>query len=197
MDTTATGTAHGHEHAHGHDDHAHEELGFWRKYVFSLDHKVIGIQYAITGLIFLLFGFTLMMVMRFQLAYPGHPIPVIGAWFGAANAPGGVMLPEFYNQLGAMHGTIMVFLGVVPLAVGGFGNFVMPLQIGAPDMAFPKLNMMSYWVYFCGGVTMLTSFILPGGAAQSGWTSYPPLSIITATNGQTMWLIGMIFLITS
>src|SRR5437870_980450 len=138
-----------------------------------------------------------MMIMRYQMAYPGRPIPFIGAWFGPANAPGGVLLPEFYNQLGAMHGTIMVFLGVVPLAVGGFGNFVMPLQIGAPDMAFPKLNMMSYWVYFCGGVTMLVSFILPGGAAQSGWTSYPPLSIITATNGQTMWLCGMIFLITS
>ena len=86
------------------------------------------------------------------------------------------MLPEFYNQLGAMHGTIMVFLGVVPLAVGGFGNFVMPLQIGAPDMAFPKLNMVSYWVYFLGGVVMLASFFVPGGAAQSGWTSYPPLS---------------------
>ena len=198
MEITATGTAHGHEHAHGHDhDHAHEELGFLRTWVFSVDHKVIGMQYAVTGLLFLLFGFTLMMVMRFQMAYPGHPIPVIGAWFGAANAPGGVLLPEFYNQLGAMHGTIMVFLGVVPLAVGGFGNFVMPLQIGAPDMAFPKLNMMSYWVYVCGGLTMLTSFVLPGGAAQSGWTSYPPLSVITATNGQTMWLFGMVFLITS
>src|SRR4029078_2694300 len=81
--------------------------------------------------------------------------------------------------------------------VGGFGNFVMPLQIGAPDMAFPKLNMMSYWVYFMGGVTMLMSFFIKGGAPQSGWTSYPPLSVITATNGQTMWLIGMIFLITS
>src|SRR5579862_4157698 len=182
--------------AHGHS-HEHEELAFWRKYIFSVDHKVIGIQYAFTGLLFLLFGFTLMMIMRFQLAYPGHPIPVIGNWFGQDKAPGGIMLPEFYNQLGAMHGTIMVFLGVVPLAVGGFGNFVMPLQIGAPDMAFPKLNMMSYWVYFVGGVVMVASFFLPGGTAQSGWTSYPPLSIITATDGQTMWLTGMIFLITS
>jgi cytochrome c oxidase subunit 1 len=182
--------------AHGHArEHAHEELGFLRKYVFSVDHKVIGIQYAITGLLFLLFGFTLMMIMRYQLAFPGSPIPLIGNWLGADNAPGGIMLPEFYNQLGAMHGTIMVFLGVVPLAVGGFGNFVMPLQIGAPDMAFPKLNMMSYWVYFLGGVTMLASFFQPGGAAQSGWTSYPPLAVIAP--GQTMWLIGMIFLITS
>ncbi len=77
------------------------------------------------------------------------------------------MLPEFYNSLGAMHGTIMVFLGVVPLAVGGFGNFVVPLQIGAPDMAFPRLNMASYWAFFLGGVTMLVSFFVPGGAAQS------------------------------
>src|SRR5215470_12013446 len=150
------GAEHGHVHVHEH----HEELGFWRKYVFSVDHKVIGIQYAVTGLLFLLFGFTLMMIMRFQLAYPGRPIPLIGGLLSAAQAPGGIMLPEFYNQLGAMHGTIMVFLGVVPLAVGGFGNFVMPLQIGAPDMAFPKLNMMSYWVYFMGGVTMLASFFV-------------------------------------
>ncbi|HVH26393.1 MAG TPA: cbb3-type cytochrome c oxidase subunit I [Vicinamibacterales bacterium] len=179
-----------HDHAH------HEDLPFWRKYIFSLDHKVIGIQYAITGLLFLLFGFFLMMLMRYQLAYPGQPIPLIGNWFGADKAPGGIMLPEFYNQLGAMHGTIMVFLGVVPLAVGGFGNFVMPLQIGAPDMAFPKLNMMSYWVYFVGGVVMLGSFFLPGGAPQSGWTSYPPLAVI-APAGQTAWLFGMVFLITS
>ena len=167
------------------------------KWIFSQDHKVIGIQYTITSLLFLLFGFGLMALMRYQLAFPMQPIPVIGSLLGAANAPGGIMLPEFYNQLGAMHGTIMVFLGVVPLAVGGFGNYVMPLMIGAPDMAFPKLNMASYWVYFVGGCVMLASFFVPGGAAQSGWTSYPPLSVITATNGQTWWLIGMIFLITS
>jgi cytochrome c oxidase subunit 1 len=190
----------------GHE-HAHEELGFWRQYVFSTDHKVIGIWYAVTGLLFLLFGFTLMMIMRWQMAYPGRPIPLIGTWLGQDRAPMGIMLPEFYNQLGAMHGTIMVFMGVVPLAVGGFGNFVMPLQIGAPDMAFPKINMASYWAYFLGGVIMVASFfnwnfvlgpfhfVGAGGAAQSGWTSYPPLSVISY--GQTMWLIGMIFLITS
>jgi len=172
-------------------NHSHDhQLGFWRKYVFSQDHKVIGIQYGFTSLLFLLFGFGLMMVMRWQLAYPGQPIPFIGTWLGEDRAPEGIMLPEFYNQLGAMHGTIMVFLGVVPLAVGAFGNYIMPLQIGAPDMAFPKLNMTSYWVYFMGGVTMLSSFLMPGGAANSGWTSYPPLSII-ATTGQTFWLIGI------
>ena len=171
-------------------------LGSGRRYIFSQDHKVIGIQYTLTSLCFLLFGFSLMAMMRWQLAYPGQPIPLIGPYLGQANAPGGIMLPEFYNQLGAMHGTIMVFLGVVPLAVGGFGNFVVPLQIGAPDMAFPKLNMASYWVYFIGGVVMLASFFLPGGAANSGWTSYAPLSVI-ATMGQTAWLFGMLFLIAS
>jgi cytochrome c oxidase subunit 1 len=183
-------------HAHVHHDEHHHELSFWRKYVFSTDHKVIGIQYGITSLLFLLFGFTLMMIMRWQLAYPGEPIPFLGALLGPDRAPDGIMLPEFYNQLGAMHGTIMVFLGVVPLAVGAFGNYVMPLQIGAIDMAFPKLNMTSYWVYFLGGVTMLVSFFLPGGAANSGWTSYAPLSVI-ATTGQTFWLLGMVLLITS
>ncbi len=182
--------------AHAENAHSEHDLGFLRTYVFSVDHKVIGIQYAITGLLFLLFGFTLMLVMRWQLAYPFQPIPIIGAWLGETRAPDGIMLPEFYNQLGAMHGTIMVFLGVVPLAVGGFGNFVLPLQIGAPDMAFPKINMASYWSFFMGGVVMFASFFVPGGAANSGWTSYAPLSVI-ATTGQTMWLAGMIFLITS
>ena len=183
---------------HSHVAHGahHEELGFWRKYIFSTDHKVIGIQYSITGLLFLLFGFCLMMLMRWQLAYPNTPLPFLGALLGEARMPGGSMLPEFYNELGAMHGTIMVFLGVVPLAVGGFGNFVLPLQIGAPDMAFPKLNMVSYWCLFLGGMTMLGSFFVPGGAAQSGWTSYSPLADIAGT-GQTWWLIGMVFLITS
>jgi cytochrome c oxidase subunit 1 len=171
-------------------------MPFWRKYIFSTDHKMIGLQYGITALMFLLLGFCMMLLMRWQLAYPGQPLPLIGGWFGEDRMPGGVMLPEFYNQLGAMHGTIMVFMGVVPLAVGAFGNYLVPLQIGAPDMAFPKLNMASYWAYLTGGVIMLTSFFLPGGAASSGWTSYPPLAVI-APVGQTAWLVGMVFLITS
>ncbi|MBI3006634.1 MAG: cbb3-type cytochrome c oxidase subunit I [Ignavibacteriales bacterium] len=195
----------------------------------------MGLQYGITALLFLFFGFTLMMLMRWQLAHPNHPIPamyfivpiaiigvvvlliskfkpslsmLVGVLFlglaalvsyltsGDDRMPGGIMLPEFYNQLGAMHGTIMVFLGVVPLAVGAFGNYVVPLQIGAPDMAFPKLNAVSYWSYFVGGVVMLVSFFVPGGAANSGWTSYSPLANV-ATTGQTYWLVGMVFLITS
>lgn len=174
----------------------HEKLSFWRKYIFSTDHKVIGLQYGFTGAFFLLFGFILMMLMRWQLAYPGQPLPLIGSLFGDSNMPGGIMLPEFYNTLGAMHGTIMVFLGIVPLAFGAFGNFVTPLQIGAPDMAFPKVNAASYWALFVGGTIMLVSFFVPGGAANSGWTSYSPLANI-ATTGQTLWLLGMACLITS
>ncbi len=177
-------------------DVGHEKLSFWRKYIFATDHKVIGMQYLFTGLVFLFFGFCLMMLMRWQLAYPGKPLLLIGKWFGEARMPGGIMLPEFYNSLGAMHGTIMVFLGIVPLAFGAFGNFVVPLQIGAIDMAFPKINAASYWALFLGGVTMFASFFVPGGAASTGWTSYTPLADI-ATTGQTMWLIGMVFLITS
>jgi cytochrome c oxidase subunit 1 len=109
-----------------------------RRYIFSTDHKVIGLQYGFTSLFFLLVGFGLVMLIRWQQAFPAQAVPLVGAWLGESNAPGGVLLPEFYNQLGAMHGTIMVFLGVVPLAFGAFGNYVVPLQIGAPDMAFPR-----------------------------------------------------------
>jgi cytochrome c oxidase subunit 1 len=183
---------------HDHGAHAHHhEPGFIRKYIFSTDHKWIGVQYTVTALVFLLLGFGMMMVMRWQLAYPGEPLPAwVRAIVGAFLTEEGRLADAMYNQFGAMHGTIMVFLGVVPLAVGGFGNYVMPLQIGAPDMAFPRLNMMSYWVYLTGGLIMLYSFTLEGGAAQSGWTSYPPLANV-ATAGQTWWLVGMIFLITS
>src|SRR5690242_14805575 len=139
---------HSHHDTHSHADHDHHELGFWRKYVFSTDHKVIGIQYGISGLLFLFFGFCLMMIMRWQLAYPGHPIPVIGniavliqnflerpehaaaaghfdKWFWLRGlisplAKGGMLAPEGYNSLGAMHGTIMIFLGVVPVAFAAF-----------------------------------------------------------------------------
>jgi cytochrome c oxidase subunit 1 len=161
----------------------------------STDHKVIGLLYGVTSLLFLLFGFSLVLVIRWQHAYAGLPLPMIGGLLGE-NAPGGILLPEFFNQLGAMHGTIMVFLGVVPLAVGAFGNYVLPLQVGAPDMAFPRLNLLSYWLYAAGGVVMLASFVTPGGAASSGWTSYAPLAVF-AQDGQTWWLAGMLLVIMS
>ncbi len=124
-------------HAAGHADD-HHEPGFLGKYVFSQDHKVIGLQYGFTSLLFLFFGFTLMMFMRWQLAFPGRPLPLLGGCVRPDLAPGGIMLPELYNQLGAMHGTIMVFLGVVPLAVGAFGNYLVPLQIGGAGHGFPE-----------------------------------------------------------
>src|SRR5688572_20473189 len=189
----------------GHDAHHHEELGFWRHYIFSTDHKVIGIQYGITALIFLFLGFSLMMLMRWSIAYPDQPIPIVGklllAIFGPEAMPNGAMGPDLYNSFGAMHGTIMVFLAIVPLAFAAFGNYVVPLQIGAPDMAFPRVNMASFQCFFVGGVIMFASFFIPGGAAKSGWTSYSPLATFAdrghAFNGQTFWIIGMVFLITS
>jgi len=205
-------TLHGAHGAHVHEAHEvhHEEPGFWRKYIFSTDHKIIGIQYGLTGLAFLLFGFGLMMIMRWQLAYPGEPIPVIGKLLHAIlgdealglHPKGGYFMnADLYNAFGAMHGTIMVFLAIVPLAFAAFGNFVVPLQIGAPDMAYPRVNMASYQAYFLGGVIMLASFFVPGGAAKSGWTSYSPIATLADMrnlfDGQTFWIIGMVFLITS
>jgi cytochrome c oxidase subunit 1 len=200
MDAT-THAAHAHE---IHEAH-HEEMGFWRKYIFSTDHKIIGIQYGFTALCFLMFGFCLMALMRWSMAYPDRPIPLVGPllerMFGADVAPNGVMTADLYNAFGAMHGTIMVFLAIVPLAFAAFGNFVVPLQIGAPDMAFPRVNMVSYQAYFLGGVIMFASFFIPGGAAKSGWTSYSPIATLADLahpwNGQTFWILGMVCLINS
>src|ERR1043166_6898634 len=178
----------------------HEDLGFWRTYVFSTDHKIIGIQYGVTGLFFLLFGFFLMLMMRWQIAHPGQPVPLVGPLLASLLgdvAAKGIVSPDLYNSFGAMHGTIMVFMAIVPLAFAAFGNFVVPLQIGAPDMAFPRVNMASYHAYVIGALIMFVSFFIPGGAAQAGWTSYSPLASLIATDGQTFWLLGMIFLITS
>jgi len=185
-----------------HDEHhEHHEQSFWRTYIFSTDHKVIGMQYGFCGLAFLFFGFCLIATMRWSMAYEGQAVPFVGplleALLGNNVAPGGVMSAELYNVFGAMHGTIMVFMGIVPAAFAAFGNYVVPLQIGAVDMAFPRVNMASFWAFFFGCVIMMVSFFIPGGAAQAGWTSYSPLASIIPTDGQTYWLIGMIMLITS
>ena len=187
----------------------HHNPNFIQKYIFSTDHKMIGIQYGITALLFLLFGFFLMMLMRWSIAYPNEPLP---EWLGFAFnedwkarwLTDGKVTGETYNMFGAMHGTIMVFLGVVPLGFGAFGNYVGPLQVGAIDMAFPKLNMMSYWLYLVGGLMMCGSFFLESGTAKSGWTNYPPLSSYADSQhpnqfftGQTQWLLGLVFIISS
>jgi len=185
-----------------HDEHhEHHEQSFWRTYIFSTDHKVIGMQYGFCGLAFLFFGFCLIATMRWSMAYEGQAVPFVGplleALLGNNVARGGVMSAELYNVFGAMHGTIMVFMGIVPVAFAAFGNYVVPLQIGAVDMAFPRVNMASFWAFFLGCIIMTVSFFIPGGAAQAGWTSYSPLASVIPTDGQTYWLIGMIMLITS
>jgi len=191
-----------------HDDH-HHDPGFIRKYVFSTDHKMIGLQYGITAMLFLAFGFYLMMVMRWSIAYPHQPLPEWMSWvftdgWKARWLQDGKVTGETYNMFGAMHGTIMVFLGIVPLGFGAFGNYVTPLQIGAPDMAFPRLNMASYWIYLLGGLIMCASFFMESGPAKSGWTNYSPLAgfadgqvVNQWLAGQTQWLIGLVCLITS
>ena len=198
-------------HDHHEDGHGHHDPGFWRKYVFSTDHKVIGIQYGLTSLLFMLLGFFLIALMRWSIAYPGQPVPVVGyllhAIMGDMASPvldpqtreliGYAISNDLYNSFGAMHGTIMVFLAVVPLAFAAFGNYVVPLQIGAPDMAFPRLNMASYHLFLLGGLIMFASFFIPGGPAQAGWTSYSPLATSIPTDGQFYWLVAMVVIITS
>ncbi len=190
----------------------HHKQGFVSKYIFSTDHKVIGVQYGITAMLFLLFGFFLMIGMRWSIAFPHEPLPAWFTWilpdgWEARWLQDGKVTGETYNMFGAMHGTIMVFLGVVPLGFGAFGNYVTPLQIGAADMAFPKLNMASYWLYLVGGLVMCFGFFewfSDTGTAKSGWTNYPPLANIADMQapdqwrtGQTQWLLGLVVLITS
>src|SRR5581483_8360657 len=186
-------STHATTHTGVHEAH-HEDQGFWRKYIFSTDHKVIGIQYGVTALCFLFFGFCLMLMMRWQIAHPGKAVPLMSWFLKAIGVPPlkdaaghilGYAIPsDVYNSFGAMHGTIMVFLAIVPLAFASFGNYVVPLMIGAPDMAFPRVNMASYQAYVIGGLIMFISFFIPGGSAQAGWTSYSPLATSIPTDGQ-------------
>lgn len=179
-----------------HLTHDHHELGFWRKYIFSVDHKVIGIQFLLTGLVTLLAGGLMAMAIRWQLAFPWTQMPVLGRILFPETD--GVATPEGYTMLFTMHGTIMIFFVIIPLLTGAFGNFLIPLMIGAPDMAFPKLNMLGYWWMVPGIVLVFMAFGAEGGGPASGWTAYPPLSTIEAAapgsmSGQTLWLLGLTF----
>src|SRR6184192_3484811 len=192
--------------SHAVETHAHPELSFVRKYIFSTDHKIIGIQFLFSGLIFLLIGGTLAMLVRIQLGWPHSDIPILGRAWWPANE-GHRMDPAFYNMLFSMHATIMIFFVIIPMLGGSFGNFLIPLMIGAKDMAFPKLNMMSYWFMWPAFMVILASFFVEGGAAGNGWTSYPTLSSINAPAdqgfgspvsphsglGQIFWLIALLF----
>jgi cytochrome c oxidase subunit 1 len=175
----------------------HHELSFVRKYIFSTDHKIIGIQFLFMSLLFLLVGGLLAMIMRWQLGFPGRAIPG-GGVLPETMAPGGILLPEFYNSLVTMHGTFMVFFAIMPLLVGVYANYLIPLKIGAPDMAFPRINMASFWVAFVAGLIMLAGFFVQGGHAAAGWTSYAPLSarpdLSGVRMGQVLWLVSLIVL---
>ena len=169
--------------------------GFVRRYLFSTDHKTIGIQFLFLSLFMLLFGGLLAMLIRWQLGWPGHALPFMEQ-IAPAGMPGGVMVPEYYNMLFTMHGSIMIFFAIIPLLVGVFGNYLIPLKIGAGDMAFPRLNMISFWLVPPAIAIVCTGFFLEGGAAQAGWTAYAPLST-TLGPGQVCWIAGVLVLGTS
>src|SRR3989440_773481 len=172
---------------HGEHAHAHPELGFLKKYIFSADHKIIGIQFLFLGLGFMVIGGLLAMLVRWQLAWPTpdlqlqHPIPVLSTMlWGQTAADGhivpGVMPQDFYTMAFSMHATIMIFFVIIVLLVGTFGNYLIPLKIGAGDMAFPFLNGLAFWSALPAGTIILVGFFLTGGAAAARWTSYPPPS---------------------
>jgi cytochrome c oxidase subunit 1 len=177
-----------------HVHHEHHELGFLRKYVFSTDHKVIGLQFLFTGLFFLVLGGLLAMAIRWQLAFPWTEMPVVGRLLFPET--GRVISPEFYTMLFTMHGTVMIFFVIIPLLTGAFGNFLIPLMVGAPDMAFPRLNMFGYWAMIPAVVFLFLGFGAEGGGPAAGWTAYPPLSTIRTAapgslEGQTYWLLAL------
>ncbi|MGF1574337.1 MAG: cytochrome c oxidase subunit I [Cyanophyceae cyanobacterium] len=160
---------------------AHPTAWKWYDYfTFNIDHKVIGIQYIVFAFFAYLVGGLMAMVMRLELSTPDSDL----------------VDPSLYNALLTNHGTLMIFFWVVPAAVGGFGNYLVPLMIGARDMAFPKLNALAFWLNPPAASLLVLSFVLEGGA-QAGWTSYPPLSLVTATTAQSLWILSIILVGTS
>jgi len=172
-------------------------MSFWRKYIFSTDHKIIGIQFLFVSLFFLLLGGLLAMQIRWQLGFPGKPMPG-GGILPETMVQNGVILPEYYIQLVTMHGTFMVFFAIMPLLVGVYANFLIPLKIGTHDMAFPRINMWSFWLALLAGAIMLAGFFVPDGAPRAGWTMYAPLSarpdLSGATYSQKLWSISIVVL---
>jgi len=166
--------------------HAHAApQGFIRKYIFSLDHKVIGLQYYFLALIAVFVGMFLSLLMRIHLIWPTAVLPLVGE-----------IRPETYLSLLTMHGTIMVFFVLTTAPQSGFGNYFLPIQIGAPDMAFPVLNMLSFWTTFVAFVVLVSAFFVTGGAPLHGWTGYAPLSALTNSGpgeqlGADLWITSI------
>jgi len=179
-------------HESGGGGHQHQPpSGFIRKWIFSVDHKVIGIQYYFLALFSVFLGMGLSVLMRIHLVWPNAQLP---SWLWPG---GGQMTSEEYLALMTMHGSIMVFMVLTTAPQSGFGNFILPIQIGAADMAFPVLNMLSFWVTFLSLMVLGAAFFVEGGPPISGWTAYPPLSALGQIAGpgqgagQTLWVVGV------
>ena len=167
----------------GHGDH-HESPGFVGKYLWSTDHKTIGLQYMFTGMFMALIGGYFAYAFRMQLAYPGTEVPGFG-----------LVSPADYNSLVTNHGTIMIFWVAMPVLIAGFGNFLIPLMIGCDDMVFPRINRLSFQVFFISALVLIASFFVEGGGFGGAWTAYPPLSSEAEFNntpwGATLWLLAV------
>jgi len=183
---------HANDHAH---DHEHHVENFWTKYIFSMDHKMIGKQFLITGMFMGIVGVFMSMLFRLQLAWPDQKFAILETFLGDW-APEGQMDPNIYLALVTIHGTIMVFFVLTAGLSGTFSNLLIPLQIGARDMASGFLNMLSYWFFAASSVVMLVSLFVETGPASGGWTVYPPLSALPQAmpgsgTGMTLWLVSM------
>ncbi len=160
-----------------HEEHHEEHRSGILYWLTSTDHKVIGKNYLYTSVFFFLVGGLMAMFIRVQLFSPNNTF----------------VSQDTFNQLFTMHGTIMLLLFAGPFAFAGFANYIVPLQVGAPDMAFPRLNALSYWLFLSGGLIMLSSFLVAGGAADFGWTAYAPLSnsLYTPGAGADLWIVSL------
>src|SRR5487761_297065 len=169
---------------------------FLLKYVFSTDHKVIGVQYYLLGFLAVGIGTLLSILMRLHLAWPQAAAPLLGRLW-PLGAPGGIITPEFYLSLLTLHGTLMIFFVLTSVPLGAFGNYFLPLQIGAHEMAFPRLNMLSFWLTLSSLLILLSTLVIADGPPISGWTAYPPLSAVGSIagpgegSGQVLWLVSM------
>lgn len=189
-------------HAVHHDEHhVHHHETFVTKYIFSQDHKTIGKQFLITGIVWAIIGGLFSVLFRLQLGYPDQSFPILETFFGHW-AKGGQIQPEFYYALVTMHGTVLVFFVLTAGLSGTFANILIPLQIGARDMASPFLNMLSYWFFFLASIVMISSLFIQTGPAAGGWTMYPPLSALRQASdggklGTDLWLVSMALFIVS
>lgn len=176
--------ANAHAHDHSHDGHDHHHQSFLSKYVFSVDHKIIALQYFFTGVFMGVLGGLASYVFRMQMAYPGKAVPGFG-----------LVTPEVYNSLVTNHGTIMIFWFAMPVLVAAFGNFLIPLMIGCDDMVFPRINRLSYQIFLISALVLIASFFVPGGGFGGAWTAYPPLSAKAVYNltplGSSLWVVAV------